>query len=428
MSLKQNFCSSPWFHMSINNAGQFEYCRWAGQVERKNRNSQTTIHNILPEEFFHSSMTEVRREFLQGNTLPGCGLCHQMESHGKISGRQRQLLKTGIVVDQFEKTMISSPWYDEFAKGGNTALMPQDWQIDLGNYCDGACIFCSPDYSSRLAAEFKKIGIKHHPPKANWTDNPELIQKFVNTLVASPKLAYLHFLGGETIITPAFKIILAALIEHGIHQRVTIGFTTNLSSWPTDIIELLEKFPKVNLGMSIESFHPVNEYVRYPAQQATVLNHLKKWTALAKTLNWFVQIRTTPTALSISHLTTVYDFAWDNKISVESCDFIREPEFLRPSVLPPEHRKPIIENFKQWIASHKPVQQTTIINGRDPEQAKNFVVQELQSYVNYLESDTDQSWRLPDLVEFLKTLESNRKNCVLDYLPEYEQIFRSAGY
>jgi hypothetical protein len=32
------------------------------------------------------------------------------------------------------------------------------------------------------------------------------------------------------------------------------------------------------------------------------------------------------------------------------------------------------------------------------------------------------------LVKFLKILESNRNNSILTYLPQYEELFRSAGY
>jgi hypothetical protein len=54
--------------------------------------------------------------------------------------------------------------------------------------------------------------------------------------------------------------------------------------------------------------------------------------------------------------------------------------------------------------------------------------QDLQSYVNYLENMPDESNRLPDLVKFLKQLEASRGNSILTYLPEYEELFRSAGY
>ena len=188
-----------------------------------------------------------------------------METHGKVSGRQKQLLKIGVRVEQFEKTLVSSPWFDTFTADTFNQL-PQDWQIDLGNYCNSACVFCSPSNSSRLAQEWQTIGlIKNLPPK-NWTDNQDLIERFVNTLSQSPHIRYLHFIGGETVITPGFKKILTALVDRGIAGQITIGFTTNLTVWSDPIVELLKQFYQVNMGMSIETLTPVNDYVRYPSQ------------------------------------------------------------------------------------------------------------------------------------------------------------------
>ena len=68
------------------------------------------------------------------------------------------------------------------------------------------------------------------------------------------------------------------------------------------------------------------------------------------------------------------------------------------------------------------------MNIRDPNVAQQQIVQDLQSYVNYLKNEPDESHRLPDLVQYLKKLESNRGNSVLTYLPEYEELFRTAGY
>ena len=424
MSLKNHFCPSPWLHMRINNAGHYEYCRWATKDQRYVTDN---IHNTTPIEFFQQRMTDVRQQLLDGELPAGCTECTQMEQHGKISGRQRQLLKVGVRLEQFEKTLASSPWLTEFAQGGTTKQMPQDWQIDLGNYCNGACVFCGPHSSSRLATEFKKIGIISEAPPPNWTDNPALVQQLIDTLVASPHIQYLHFIGGETLITPAFKIILQALIDAGLHRTATIGFTTNLGVWRDDVVELLTQFQGVNLGMSVESFKIINDYVRYPVCLPGMFETMDKWLTVGKQQQWLMQFRLTPTALTVGHMLGVYEYAWHHGIAVESCNFLNRPEFLRPAVLPGEYRQRIVAEAQTWINQH-PVDSDVIVNTRNPTVARQQIVQDLQSYVNYLESEADQSWRLPDMVAYLKRLEASRGNSILTYLPEYEELFRSAGY
>jgi len=421
MTLKDTFCSSPWLHMRITNSGGMTYCRWTDKVV-----AQAQIQDVSPTVFFQEHMNDVRLKLLNGDAPDGCKSCYQMEQHNKVSGRQRQLLKVGVRLEHFEKTLASSSWLDTFADPTCTQL-PQDWQIDLGNHCNSACIFCDPVASSRLAVEWKSLGFIDKLPPANWTDDPELIAKFVDTLAQSPHIQYLHFIGGETLITPAFKTILTTLIDHGLHRSATIGFTTNLITWDNEVIDLLTKFKGVNLGMSIEAFASINDYVRWPSTLPKIYETLDRWLNLATQHQWLLQFRTTPTALTIGNLVSVYEYAWNHNIAVESCNFLDKPEFMRPSVLPLQYRKPIIDQMESWIAERK-TNNDVIVNTRDPNVAKQQVIQDLQSYVNYLKDEPDESWRLPDLVNFLQRVEANRGNSILTFLPEYEDLFRSAGY
>lgn len=407
--------------MRITNNGDMNYCRWTSV-----QTTQTNIAQVSPVEFFQRNMVPVRQTILDGESPAGCALCHNMEQHGKISGRQKQLLKVGVRLDRFEKTLASSPWVNTFANS-NFQQLPQDWQIDLGNHCNSACVFCSPDASSRLAVEWKRLGFIDQLPRASWAENPELLNKFVVTLKQSPHIQYLHFIGGETLITPAFKTILTALVDAGLHQTATIGFTTNLMSWDHDVVELLTQFNSVHLGMSIESFDSVNEYVRWPAQMHKVNQYLSQWITLAQQHKWLMQFRTTPTVLSVSSLLTVYDQAWNNNIAIESCNFLNRPHFMKPSVLPIHYRNAIVDSMQQWIDRHK-TQHETVVNIRDPNVAHQQIVQDLESYVRYLKNEPDTSDNAPELIAFLKRLESSRSNSILTYLPEYEEFFRSAGY
>ncbi len=143
--------------------------------------------------------------------------------------------------------------------------------------------------------------------------------------------------------------------------------------------------------------------------------------------NWITTIRTTPTALTAGELLGVYKFALAQQIGIESCNFLHEPKMLRMSVLPVHVRQPIIDQFRSWMQQQE-YSTTQIINTRNPDQLKHSLLQDAASYVNYLENAPDQTELLPQLVEYLKRLESSRSNKILDYLPEYEQFLRSAGY
>ena len=418
--------------MRITNSGTYEPCRWMAKDGGTRVDFDRNIKTVAPLTYFQQHMSGFRTELLQGKTPAICNDCHVMEQHGKPSGRQRQLLKVGVQDAYFEKSLAGSPLRGAFdysnANQGSTTGTVIDWQIDLGNYCNGACVFCNPESSSSLATEFKRIGLIDQMPPHSWCDDPELLGRFVTDLTSSPNLQYLHFLGGETIITPGFKKILSALVNAGSAKNITIGFTTNLTVWSDSVVELLTQFQQVHLGMSIETLTPVNDYVRYPSHQARTQELLDRWVALGHKHNWLIQLRITPTCLTVHELTTVYDYAWQHGTAVESCNFIDRPEFFRISVLPKLQRKSAVETLKGWIDAHPVADGDQIVNTRDPNRSQEQIVQDARSYLNYLESAQDESHRLPDLVAYLKRLEASRGNSILTYLPQYEDLFRSAGY
>lgn len=428
MSFENTFCSGPWFHMRIENNGDYNYCRYS---DLKVGNSQNNIRHQSIDFYFQNELANTRLKLLQAQNILGCRHCNKMEEHGKTSGRERQLLKAGIQSNNFNKTFLSSPWKQSFHQSyqnkGITDQMPQDWQIDLGNYCNNACMFCFPHFSSKLANDFLKLGFIDKLPDQNWTSDPVLFKKFITNLQqTSSKLSYLHFIGGETLITPAFKVILEKLLEYGLNENLTIGFTTNLSVWRQDIFDLLTNF-KVNLGLSLECLHPVNEYIRYGSNYSDTVFLLNKWIDLGKQQDWYITIRTTPTLLSVLHLDTVYDFSLQKNVFVESCNFLDRPEFLRMSVLPKQYRKIALEKINHVLNNFK-VTEKRILNIKNKQSMQTQILEDLTSYRNYLENEQFEEHRLPDTVNYIKKLESIRNNRVLDYLPEYEQLFRSAGY
>ena len=430
MSLDRHFCSSPWIHMRITNSGNFEFCRW--QNRSAGAGPVASIFDTDPWEYFQTSMAKIRQTMLQGTPQGLCNNCYQMERHQKISGRQKQLLKTGIVIEHFVSSVKTSTFYDQFVASNNaqgqTQLHPVDWQIDLGNYCNGACIFCGPASSTKLASEYFKLNLISSLPPRNWTDDADAVDRFVRCLEQTPNLAYLHFIGGETLITPAFKIILSRLVAAGIAKHVSVGFTTNLMTWDPEINNLLVQFKEVNLGLSIECLHPVNDYARWPSQIGTVQTLLDQWVQLGRTHNWLVSIRTTPTLLSIPHLLTIYQYAWQEHVGIESCNFLTDPAVLRMSVLPQSIRSQLAQEIKTWISQQPLAASDAIVNTRDPNLARRSILHDAASYVDYLQNAEDETHLLPDLVNFLKVREASRNNSILNYLPEYEQFLRAAGY
>ena len=426
MTLENAFCSSPWLHMRINTNGDFGYCRWSSE-----KSSAYNIRNTDIQTYFQSlTPVQIRQTLLAGESPAPCAPCYKMEQHGKISGRQRQLLKIGIMPNHWLSTMSSSEWLPVFrSSDGTTDLLPVDWQIDLGNHCNSACVFCHPKSSSRLAEDWRRIGLIDKVPSASWCQDPVLLQKFIDVLCETPNLKYLHFIGGETLLTPAFTEILRALCDADMAKNVTVGFTTNLTVWDESITQLLQQFDQVNLGLSVECFDRLNDYVRWPSRIESVQALAERWIELAKQQDWLVQLRVTPTVLTVHKLLSVYDFAMTHQVVIEACNFLADPGFMRMSLLPMDVRRVIVADMRDWIARHDHDSKLDLeINSRNASRFRTSLCQDLDSYCRYLENESDNSDQLGQLVDYLKRLETIRNNSVLDYLPEYESIFRSHGY
>jgi hypothetical protein len=97
-------------------------------------------------------------------------------------------------------------------------------------------------------------------------------------------------------------------------------------------------------------------------------------------------------------------------------------------LLPTEHRTTAYNNLNNWIQSHPQVDTTQIINTRDPNVVQAQILQDANSYLDYLKHVPDESSQASNLITYLKKLENNRRNSILTYLPQYESFFRSAGY
>ena len=437
--LKNTFCSSPWFHIRIDSQGNYLPCRWGSNCNTSTHN----ISNITIDEYLNSDvMKSLRLDLLQGQKPEICSACYYEDDNNKVSGRLRQLLKSAITVDNFEKSFCSSPHWPLFEYSdnhqGRTSYRPVDLQIDLGNTCNSACIMCIPTYSSKLANDYIKLNqlepglFQKYSNLANWSDDQELVSKFVKEISQNPDIKYIHFLGGETLYLKSFYEICDQLIRSGYSKNISIGTTTNCTVYSTQLEKVIKEFKHVHLGLSIESFHMVNDYIRYPSDIDLIWDNIEKFLELRGQTGLHLSLRITPNILSIYHIDSVFEFMLDNKIIAESCNILHDPSCLRIELLPEALRQEIITKIDKLIAHYGLSDPNKIIVNRrrddlvDP--VINSVIFEYRNFLTtYQQPETVEEDRYK-LVKFIKSFELLRNNSILNYLPEYEEFFRTYGY
>ena len=434
--LSKTFCSSPWFHSRITYSGDYEECRWY----KKSNSEPINIKQTSLVEFHNSErMRSLRTDLLNGKSPAGCDTCYYEDGFGKLSGRQRQLLKSGIRETDFALATRSSPHYRHFLhtwqNSGETDLAPVDLQIDLGNICNSACIMCNPESSSRLHTEYKTLH-KLNPlfadplPVDLWTQDADTLEKFITELIAIPNIKYIHFLGGETLYDPAFYTICERLIAAGVSRDIIVGTTTNGTIYDERVEQLVTQFKEFHLGISIESVTELNDYIRYPGKITTILHNIDRFLELRSTAPLFVSLRVTPNVFTISELDQIIRYMIDRNVILESCNILFTPACLKIELVPEDIRLQTIAKLETIIQEYNLVK-TGQANIRMASAISSVIADTVIDYCKFMKEYTvpaDAETLRYQLVDFIKTFETSRTNRILDYVPNYEQFLRNYGY
>jgi MoaA/NifB/PqqE/SkfB family radical SAM enzyme len=430
--LKDSFCSSPWFHIRLTYDGSYDVCRWS-----KNGITNINIRDTSLMQFYNSdAMRQLRSNMLAGNKPTVCDPCYYQDSFGKLSGRVRQLNKSAINLSEFPLTFRSSPHLALFEYSqdmqGASSHFPTDLQIDLGNTCNSACIMCDPTASSRLVADYKKLNkldsrlFAEPRPYRSWTEDQQVVDRFVQELQTLPYIRYIHFLGGETLYNQAFYDI----CEHLDGQDLIVGTTTNGTIYNDRIEQLIPKFKEFHLGISIESVTALNDYVRYPGPTDQILANILKFVALRDQHPGLkLELRITPNLFTISELDQVFEFMIQHNIIAESCNILHQPRSLRMELMPDDIRQETVARLQAVV--DRLGTYTPQVNTRRSDLSREIIAQLANEYLQFVKTYTrpaDSQESLKELVTFLKSFESIRNNTILDYAPRYKDFLRSIGY
>ena len=433
---EKTFCSSPWFHVRLTYDGGFEKCRWT-----KNRETQDNVQTTSLLRYFNSDdMNQFRQQMLSGNAPEECETCHYQDQFGKVSGRKKQLLKSGVREEDFFNSFLSSPHFKDFkfsyASYGQTTRTPVDLQADLGNLCNSACIMCHPRASSRLVQDYKKLSKTSRlfiEPETyrSWVDSPWAMDSFLKDLSKIEDLKYLHLLGGETLYNRAFYDICNHLIRTGQSGQMILGTTTNGTIYTEELEQLIPEFEEFHLGISIESVTALNDYIRYPSEISSVLANIDRFLKLREQHKGLhLSLRITPNIFTVYELDQLFEYMIKNNITAESCDILHEPECLRIELLPDDIRQEIVYKLETLVAKYS-LSRTGVVNVRNHNQTHLVIADNVIEYLNFIknfEVPDNKTASLKQLVEFLRSFESLRNNRITDYAPRYKDFLASIGY
>lgn len=341
--IKENsaFCMMPFIHMYLNTDGNVLPCCTA-QYGLPLGNVRT---HTIKEIWNNESYKEIRKKIVNGEQIPHCKNCylHDRESTGTNSFRHwanRDFAEFVDVLDYMEPD-------------GTMKEMPLKYfDIRFSNTCNYKCRTCGDLFSTSWAQENKKFVDSNRPTVIHVSNNdPGLLEQFKPYL---PDMHVVYFAGGEPLITPEHYECLEYLIEKK-STKMLLRYNSNMSVLrykDKNVIDLWNKFDKVDLYASIDSWGSRAEYIRSGTDWKQVVDNLRKIKIEAPHVN--IQFNS---VISLMNVVTVTEFLdvmanegfYDVYKSRPTLYRAITPEQLTMRVLDKETKELAKDNINTWL-------------------------------------------------------------------------------
>jgi hypothetical protein len=352
---KNTYCSKSWTDVNVDFSSEFV----------KNCCKSTPIKFVpnLDKTFFEFSPELLKRktDSLQGIQNSNCHFCWKEEGK-RVNYRD-----------------VHNKWTEEFVESNRDNLLSADKsfanyiEVKFSNTCDMACLYCGPNFSSKIAIE-EKVRIKSVPLASEFEafkdfSDPliknavELDRKSIDKTTWDVSQLRFVFLGGEPTLIDQFynfiehitsRVEYHAKLDNWQHKmkNIRLEIVTNGNTTPA----LMEKFFKLldstsfewTIGISNESYGHDAELIRHGLNWERFQHNFNCYISVPKKID---SINLAPT-LNIFSLKTFHLYmAWVHEqfnkqvASTGNCpsftwhgNFVTDP-VLDIKVLPIEYRK-----------------------------------------------------------------------------------------
>jgi len=241
------FCPMPWTGLMYNFNGTVKNCIRSVETMPIGNIQDNSIEEILlgPENLNRQT------SIVNQTPIPSCQTCYDLERGKKgfdiISDRI-------FYIRELKQVPLST------YQPGNFDLQTTD--IRWSNLCNFACVYCSPEFSSKWSDELKVHAI------TPVDTQKEQFKKYIYQ--HAPNLRHVYLAGGEPLLMKENLELLEKL-----NPNVQLRINTNLSKVDTRVFEEICKFKNVHWTISVETIEHEFEYIRYGGSWTDFLDNLK---------------------------------------------------------------------------------------------------------------------------------------------------------
>jgi sulfatase maturation enzyme AslB (radical SAM superfamily) len=434
---------------SIRNNGDFRVCCHSnvskGQGIIKDINGKTL--NIKNDSINSSRNTpilkEIRNAMINGRDHEACIRCINEESNGIKSRREFEIEKSKNI---FNSNQIIEKTQEDGSINVNDIPI-KNLDIRFGNKCNLKCRMCGPtdsdawysdyvnlwngntytDTHGEVTLEKAKVGWKPKNDDYNWVESDfvwkELIQK-VN------ELTYIHCVGGEPLLIEDHFTLLEMCVKVGAAKNIILEYNTNGTLIPEKAWPLWKEFKEVKIGVSIDGYGPVNDYIRDRSKWKMILNNLNKLNEAEG--NYNVWLSFTVQALNIIYLPELIKWKLTSNLQVIngythkriiSTHPLHSPKYLSVKMLPAEVKEQIAEQFlelKKWFNEWIEVAELKEDLEKSYRSAINKIV---DGYINFMNSE-DLTEHFDKFCWSLNKLDILRSQSFEKSLPEFAKLIQ----
>jgi hypothetical protein len=430
------FCNTPWYELHIYWDGSFGICCQERHKLYAPGETQYNIAHMSMQEWFDSEpVRNFRMAMFADHMHTACGRCARDEHNGNDSRRFKSNQKSVIFTKTaFEPSWQQSPGRRHFQHSldnqGQTTSHPIDLHIDLGNYCNLACKMCSADASTTIASQEVRWG-KNTSKKflaQDWTRDQTVWDSFKQQLLAIPGLNQIHFMGGETLLTPRLEDLVDFMIKHE-RFDLCFSFVTNGTQYNHLLMQKLSRFKRVGIEISIETLNPVNDYIRQGSKIQAVLENVQRFRSWSNDSSITVAIRPAPSVLSIGTYVDLLQWALEQQLVVKS-NIVISPKFMDITILPHNVKLKYLPEFEQLLRDLDGVDTDSDFNASNPNNVKHIIKTQVQQCISALTAPQpeDADELLEQLVKHCQQWDQIYKLDARVMYPELAEVWDKYGY
>ena len=407
--MSKTFCPLPWLHLGTHPHGGVTPCCISDMTAGKNRARDFTdngdkvfnlndhdINTHMNSDYFK----QIRKEMLNDVEPKACTRCYEEERKGINSKR----IHESEVYSYFNSDYASRLTSED----GSIPMDLRFVELRLGNVCNIRCRTCNPASSSRWVKDYKQIvdSLDFVNDGYSWLDHkhdfqwPEDENFYDDLYNCAPNMEVLYINGGEPTLIKAHWKYLHRLVDSGRSKNIILWYNINMTNLPEEAMPLWEQFKETRICPSIDDLKHRNEYIRYPTNWDDVIKNLDSVKPNLHRPNIKTRITQTVSAYSYAYLDEFIDWA---PVPVDM-NFVYDPDYLSPAVIPPVVRYEIHEKYRKTMGNNPHL--GTLLSMFDNKHWNETKWEHFCRYNDELDKirKHDNGWRevFPELIELLE--------------------------